>query len=34
MALKRAIALGMESESVECSYEDFIAGIEDEPPLP
>ncbi len=29
IALKRAIALGMESESVECSYEDFMAGIED-----
>ena len=30
VALKRAIALGLESESVECSYEEFMAGIEAE----
>lgn len=31
MALKQAIATGLASESVECSYEDFMAGLGNEP---
>lgn len=27
-ALRRAITSGLESESVECSYEDFMAGMD------
>jgi len=27
-ALRRAITIGLESESVECSYEDFMADLE------
>ena len=30
MALKRAIIIGIESESVECSYEDFLSQMEQE----
>jgi len=29
LALKQAITIGINSESVECSYEDFMAGLDD-----